>query len=162
MLGCNGTPPLRNFMLQLGLPRFHHNAVNLLTDCRVFFQSPTDLTLNIYTASQLLDKPSLLANMTAYATHQLSPSPVNKLSSAAPRSVLYLDIRAKAGYYTHEKHRMEAPDPVGVEIGMFLSYYPSPPNNESQFSIPSFSTLFPNPYYRLLSRSSSQHSPRFG
>ncbi|PUU73726.1 hypothetical protein B9Z19DRAFT_1094467 [Tuber borchii] len=80
--------------------------------------SPTDLTLNIYTASQLLDKPSLLANMTAYATHQLPPSPVNKLScpSAAPRSVLYLNIRAKAGYYTHEKHRMETPDPVRVEI----------------------------------------------
>lgn len=71
--------------------------------------------------------------MTAYATHQLSPSPINKLSypSAAPRSVLYLDIRAKAGYYTHEKHRMETPDPVGVEIGMFLSYYLSPLNNES-------------------------------
>ncbi|KAG0132160.1 hypothetical protein HOY82DRAFT_558244 [Tuber indicum] len=80
--------------------------------------SPMDPTLNIYTAPQLLDKPSLLANVTAYATRQLSFSPANELSgpSAAPRSVLYLDIRAKAGYYTHEKRRMETPDPVEVEI----------------------------------------------
>ncbi|PWW72681.1 hypothetical protein C7212DRAFT_226101, partial [Tuber magnatum] len=77
-----------------------------------------DLTLNIYTASQLLDKPPLLANMTAYSSRQLSLSPINELSvpSTAPRSVLYLVIQAKADYYTHEKHRMETPDPVEVEI----------------------------------------------
>ncbi|CUS09982.1 unnamed protein product [Tuber aestivum] len=80
--------------------------------------SPTDFTLNIYTASQLLDNPSLFANMTAYAFHRLSLSPISELyaPSAAPRSVLYLDIQAKAGYYTHEKPRMESPDPVEVEI----------------------------------------------
>ncbi|RPA99547.1 hypothetical protein L873DRAFT_1683104 [Choiromyces venosus 120613-1] len=82
------------------------------------FQSPTDFTLNIYTPSQLLDKPSLLAHMTAYATRQLPFSAVNELSgpSADPRSALYLDIQAKADYYTHKKHRMETPDSVGVEI----------------------------------------------
>jgi hypothetical protein len=59
--------------------------------------------------------------MRAYATRPLPPSAVNEMSGIdpAPRSVLYLLIEAKAGYYTPDRRRMESPDPVEVEISMY-------------------------------------------
>lgn len=89
-------------------------------------QSPTDFTLNVHTQTQLLSQPGLLADMTAFATRRPPPNAVTDVASdaTAPRSALYLEIQAKAGYYTHDKPRMESPDPVKVEISTHILQAP--------------------------------------
>lgn len=46
---------------------------------------------------------------------------VDEVDHAAevPQSLLYLEIQAKAGYYTYDKPRMDNPDTVDIEISLY-------------------------------------------